>query len=79
MTGQSNFEVALKAEAKRVVRCWQAYGWEQRASNAANFRMGHQQRRSFGEFFYVHPAIPNRAFPRRKMAAEAALALKAAE
>lgn len=29
------------------------------------------------EFYYVHPALPNKAFPRRKAAAEAALAFSA--
>lgn len=71
----SNHETALKAEMKRVVRCWQGYSSEQRASNAANFRMGHQQRRSFGEYFYVHPDIPKIAFSKRKRAAEAGMAL----
>lgn len=71
---KSNYDTALKAEAKKVVRCWTAFTPEQRASNAANHRMHHQQRRSFGEFYYVHPGVPGVAFPKRFDAARAALA-----
>jgi hypothetical protein len=69
----SNYDVALKAEMKRVVRCFQSYTSNQRADNAANFRMGYQQRRAIGEFFYTHPDVPNLAFPKRKLAAAHAL------
>jgi len=69
----SNFEVALKAEMKKVIRCFNAYSSDQRASNAANFRMGYQQRRSIGDFYYVHPDVPNVAFPTRTRAAQHAL------
>jgi len=70
----SNYETALKAEAKRVTRCFQQYSSETRANHAASFRLGYQQRQRDGEFFYVHPAVPNRAFPTRGAAARAALA-----
>lgn len=68
----SNYEIALKTEAKRVIRCWQRYDHEQRALLAsANLKY----RSRDGEFYYVHPDLPNVAFPRRKLAAEAALSL----
>ena len=65
----SNYDTALKAEAKKVVRCFQPYSSETRANHAASFRLGHRQREAIGEYFYVHPAMPNTAFPTRKMAA----------
>ena len=66
----SNFDLALKAEAKRVIRCWQRYDHEQRsllASANLKYRSGE------GEFYYVHPDVPGKAFHKRKLAAEAAL------
>ena len=66
----NNFDIALSAEAKRVIRCWQSYTWEQRASlAAANLKYRSRE----GEFYYVHPDVPGKAFPKRRMAAEAAL------
>ena len=70
----TNYQIALKAEAKKVSRCFQAYTSEQRANHAASFRLGYQQRKSVGEFFYVHPAVPGIAFSTRRKAAEAGLA-----
>lgn len=70
----TNYETALKAEMKRVVRHFQPYTHEQRADLAASFRLGYRQRQSTGHHFYTHPDIPGRAFDRRKQAAEAALA-----
>ncbi len=71
----SNYEAALKIEAKKVTRCFHAYSSECRASHAASHRLGYQQRQHTGEFYYVHPAIPNVAFPTRGAAARRALAL----
>ena len=73
----SNYDEALKAEAKKVVRCFQPYSSEQRANHAASFRVGYRQREAVGHFYYVHPAIPNRAFDTRGKAARAALAVEA--
>lgn len=73
MSGETNFEVALRAERKKVIRCFHAYSSEQRANHAASFRLGHRQRVATGEFFYVHPDVPNIAFPTRKAAALAGL------
>lgn len=70
----SNFEIALKAEMKRVTRCFHHYTSEQRANHAASFRLSQRKRQSLGEFFYIHPNLPNKAFPRRSDAARAALA-----
>ena len=50
---------------------------EQRANHAASHRLGHRQREAVGEAFYTHPDIPNRAFPSRRAAAEAGVALSA--
>lgn len=72
-----NFEVALKAEMKKVIRCFHAYSSECRAAHAASFRLGYQQRRSVGEFYYVHPDVPNVAFPTRTRAARHALTKEA--
>lgn len=73
----SNYEEALKAERKKVVRCFHKHSSETRANLAASFRLGYQQRAEIGQFFYVHPAIPNRAFGTRGAAAAAGLAAQA--
>lgn len=72
----TNLEVALKAEAKRVVRCFQPYSSEQRADRAASHRLGFRQRAEVGHFFYTHPQVPNRAFNTRSAAARAGLAVQ---
>lgn len=69
----TNYEVALKAEMKKVVRMYQPYTSEQRANHAASHRLGHKQRKADGHFFYMHPAIKNRAFDTRTQAAKAGL------
>lgn len=69
----TNFEAAYQAERKLVIRNFQAYTSEQRANHAASFRLGRQQRKAVGEFFYTHPNVPGKAFDTRKMAALAAL------
>ena len=68
-----NYTTALKAEEKRVVRCFYSYPSEQRANHAASFRLGSRQRSATGEFFYIHPDLAGICFPRRRAAAEAAL------
>lgn len=73
MPNEANYEVALKAEMKRVVRCFQPYSHDERADLMASNRVGHRQRHATGEAFFVHPDIPGVAFPRRKAAAEHAL------
>lgn len=69
----SNYEAALKSETKRVTRYFQSYGSEARSNLQASNRVGYQQRESVGEFFYVHPDLPGRAFTKRGHAAKAAL------
>jgi hypothetical protein len=69
--------VALKAEAKKVVRCFQPYSSDQRANHAASHRLGHRRRQAVGEFFYAHPAIPDRAYPTRGAAAAVGLQVQA--
>jgi len=73
----TNYEVALNAERKRVIRCFQHYSTEQRANLQASHRQGHRQRHATGKYFYVHPDVPGLGFPSRKSAAEAALTREA--
>lgn len=70
----TNYEAAIRAERKRVVRCFHAFTSEQRANLAASHRLGHRQRAAIGQFFYVHPGFPGTAFATRKAAVMAALA-----
>lgn len=69
----SNYEVALKSEAKKVIRCFEVFKSDQRANHAASHRLGHRQRQAVGRFYYVHPAIPGIAFDTRGAAARQAL------
>lgn len=69
----SNYDAALKAEAKKVIRCFHHYSSEQRADHAASHRLGYRQRRAAGEYFYTHPDLPGLAFDKRFDAARAAL------
>ncbi len=69
----SNYETALKAEMKRVVRCFQHYNHNQRADLMSSRRMGLRQREATGRFFYVHPDVPGLAFNRRSDAAAHAM------
>lgn len=69
----SNFDAALKAEAKKVVRGFQHYTSTQRADHASSHRLGFCQKQAVGEFCYTHPDVPGLAFPTRKRAAQAAL------
>ena len=69
----TNYEIALKAEAKRVARCFNAYSSEARANHAASHRLGHRQRASTGDFYYTHPSFPTTAFATRGAAARAAV------
>ncbi len=65
----------VKREARKVVRHFQHYTSEQRATLAASHRLGPCQRQAVGEVFYTHPAIPGRAFGTRRRAAETAVSL----
>lgn len=69
----SNYDQAMKDEAKKVTRCFHLYDSNTRADHAASHRLGYQQRRRTGEYFYVHPNFPNTAFKTRGDAARAAL------
>lgn len=70
----SNFDVALKAEMKKVVRHFQHFSTDQ--ISLLYSLSGNPCRKALnrGEFFYSHPAIPNIAFPTRSAAARRALA-----
>jgi hypothetical protein len=74
-----NYDIAVKAEMKRVIRHFCRYTGEQRANHADSFRLGYKQRKADGHFFYTHPDIPGIAFDRRKQAAEEALNLQTQE
>lgn len=65
--------MALKAEMKKVVRCFNKFDHDHRAMLAASPRSHHRQKVSTGDFYYVHPEVPNTAFTTRTRAAEAAL------
>lgn len=67
----SNFDAAVKAEAKKVIRCFHRYDSEVRSDRAASFRLTQGQRASMGEYYYVHPAIAGVAFSKRFDAARA--------
>lgn len=73
VASRTNYEIALSAERKRVVRMLQRYSPEQRADRASSFRLGHRQHMAVGEYFYVHPDVPGRAYSTRTAAAKAAL------
>ena len=72
----TNYEIALKAERKRVVRCFQHYTTDQ-ICNLAVGRASRVRLMNRGEFFYMHPDLPNVAFDTRGQAAEAALRAQA--
>lgn len=69
----SNFEAALKAETKKVVRCFHRHSSETRSNLQSSRRLTPGQRESVGEFFYMHPDLPGVCFPKRGLAAKAAL------
>ena len=64
----------LAIERARVVRRFQRYTAEQRASRAASHRLGPRQRHAVGESFYTHPDVPRAAFDSKDRAARAGLA-----
>lgn len=54
-----------------AIRCYREFDAETRA-NLAWARTGYKARRAVGEFYYVHPRVPGRAFPTAKAATTAA-------
>lgn len=46
----------------KAVRCWQKYDHNTRANLASSHRVGFRQRDSLGEYYYIHPLAPDRAF-----------------
>lgn len=59
----------LQDERRKVVRCFQRYTGQQQSDRRASFRLGYKQRVSTGEYYYVHPDAPGKAFPTRGDAA----------
>lgn len=55
-----------------ATRCWQKFDANIRSDRASSHRLGRRQREATGEFFYVHPMVPNRAFSTAKSATAAA-------
>lgn len=56
-----------------AVRGFERYTPDMRASMAASFRLGYQQRQSVGEAWWSHPRCPGVCFPTRIAALRAAL------
>jgi hypothetical protein len=69
----SNFDAALKAEMKNVIRHFQRLDSDQ--ISLLYSRPGNPCRKALdrGEFFYSHPAVPGIAFQTRSAAARHAL------
>jgi hypothetical protein len=68
----------LAAQMRRVERRFQRYTSQQRADRAASHRLGHRQRQAVGEWFYVHPDVPDLAFDNRRSAAREAISRRRA-
>ena len=58
-------------KAYQPIRYFQRYTSEQRADRAASFRLGPVQRERVGEYGYVHPLLPDRAYPSPSRARQA--------
>ncbi len=69
----TNFEVALKAEMRRVQRHYYQFDAETTTRLRAAERRN-RRRSTEGEFYYTHPDLPGLAFPTRSAAAREALA-----
>jgi hypothetical protein len=69
----SNYETALRSEAKRVIRVFRAFTVPERC-NLGWGRRGRRERHADGQFFYAHPDVPHVGFHSRSDAARAALA-----
>lgn len=69
----SNYEEALQAETKKVVRIFHHYTTDQ--VSLLYSRGGRPSRKAIdrGEFFYTHPDCPGVSFPTRGAAAKYAL------
>ena len=70
----SETQPTIEEEAAKVRRVWQRYSHEERANVRDSWRLGIRQREALGQYYYVHPALPDRAYRSRKQAALAALA-----
>ena len=72
-----NFEAALEAERKRVVRRFHQFSTNEVAWLLS--KPGRPSRKAIagGEFFYAHPAVPNALFRSRDAAAQAAVEITA--
>lgn len=72
----SNYEIALRAEMKKVIRIFHRYGKEERIAMAgcATRANGNARRLADGgEYCYIHPEVKFCSFPTRKRAAIAGL------
>lgn len=69
----SNYEVALKAEMKKVIRHFHHFSVDQ--ISLLYSKVGNPCRAALnrGEFFYSHPEVPGISFKRRSDAANYAL------
>jgi len=64
---------AYRQAMRQTTRHFQHYTSEQRADRASSHRLGPRQRLAVGEYFYTHPDVPGRSFPRRSRAARSAV------
>lgn len=73
MTSPTNYEVALKAEMKNVIRHFHHFTTDQ--ISLLYSKVGNPCRKALdrGEFFYSHPRVPGIAFSTRSAAARYAL------
>lgn len=69
----SNYDAALKAEAKKVVRIFHHYDTNQISLLLSRRGKPSRDALNRGVFFYTHPDLPNVGFTTRNDAAHAAL------
>ena len=69
----SNYETALRAEAKKVIRCFHRYDTDTMSLLLSRKGRPSQDALNRGVFFYSHPDVPNVAFRKRFEAAREAL------
>jgi hypothetical protein len=69
----SNYETALKAEMKKVIRCFHRHDTDAIAILRSRRGRPCQEALDGGVFFYSHPSVPGIAFRTRSQAAEYAM------
>lgn len=59
---------------KTIYRAFHSYSSRERSNHASSHRQGHRQREATGEYYYCTTLVPDRAFPTRTAARDAAIA-----